>query len=125
MKHFFTLVTLAALLISIQSCSKEKRLERMIYTNDGNWSITTMTYTLVATDENNTVVTLAATLENAGTFDFEKDGSGSYNFTIDGVNHAQSFGWSNSDESVSITRISQDIDFTTGDIEQLAIAFGG
>jgi hypothetical protein len=125
MKKFLSLAVLAVFMVCAPSCSKEKRLERMLYKSDGSWNITTMNYTYISTDENNVSVTVSATAENAGTFRFEEDGDGSYNFTVGGVTHAQSFGWSTSEESFVITKIKQDINFVTFDIEQLVIALSG
>lgn len=96
-----------------------------MYTSNGVWNIKSMTYTLVNTDENGISVTISKTVENAGTFTFEKEGNGSYNFTLDGVSHSQSFAWSTSDESLSIAKIAQSVNIFTGDIEQFVIAFGG
>ena len=125
MKKFFFLALVFVGALTMNSCTKEKRTERMLYKNDGNWEITTMTYTYVTTDENNVEITVSATLSNPGTFSFDKDGNGSYNFTLGGTNFSQSFKWSVSDESISIAKIAQTIDFFTGAIDQLVIAFGG
>jgi len=125
MKRIFTLLILAAALVTVPSCSKEKRLERMLHKSDGDWNITSMTFTYVSTDNNGVIVTASAIAENAGSFHFDKEGDGSYSFTLGGVTHAQAFGWSTSDETLVIKKIAQSVNISTFSIDQLVVAFSG
>jgi hypothetical protein len=115
-----------ALLFSFlaESCSKEKKIERTLHKKDGEWTISSVTWQKVLQSGSGQTVTMG-TSTNAGTFTFEKDGSGKYNFTIDGDNYSKSFNWTVSNETFSITAVSQNYDFSTGDVIQTAVAFSG
>ena len=123
--HKILLSVLLSLAMLLGACSKEKRTENLLYKHDGSWKISTLTYTYVSTDENNFQITLSATAENAGKFEFNENGGGSYNFTLGNLIFAQNFKWTVSDESISLTQISQNIDFFTGNITQSVVAFSG
>jgi hypothetical protein len=64
------------------------------------------------------------TSNNVGSFTFDKGGSGSYSFTIDGTSYANTFGWSVSGTTISISKVSQSVNLQ-GSVDQLAIAFSG
>ncbi|HYG49404.1 MAG TPA: hypothetical protein VD905_00810 [Flavobacteriales bacterium] len=106
-------------------CSKEKKVERSLYKKEGTWSITSVSWQKVLQDTSGQSVSQGTTA-NAGTFMFDKDGSGSYNFTVDGTIYNETFAWSVNNTTVSITKVSQNVDFTGGgSIEQIAISFSG
>lgn len=123
MKNKSSLLLICFVALLVFSCSKEKKLERTLHKKDGEWTISSVTWQKVVQGSSGQSVTLGTTT-NAGKFVFEKDGSGSYNFTIDGTSYYQTFKWSVNDENISITKVSQTFDFQ-GNFTQLAIAFSG
>lgn len=116
------LILIAALVFS--GCSKEKRIERTLHKGDGSWSISSVTWQKVEQSTSGQTVDMG-TSSDVGTFTFENDGSGSYNFTIDGDSYSRSFDWVVSDESISITEVIQSVDYLTGDVIQISVAFSG
>jgi hypothetical protein len=126
MKKMLTLSAIAALLILVSACSKEKKFERMLYKSEGQWGITSMTFTLITTDENYDVDTLSATAQNTGVFEFDDDGDGSYSFIIDNTTHQEGFSWNIVNETaLTITRLSSKTDFFTDYTKTISIAMTG
>ena len=119
----FVLLFIMAVLLLINACSKEKKLERTLLKKEGEWKITSATWQQVVQDTSGQSVTTGTTTD-AGKFVFDKDGSGRYNFTLDGNPYAQTFYWSVNGEEISITKVSQTSD-VSGNISQLAISFEG
>lgn len=119
---FITFILLTSSFL-LTDCSKDKRVERAVYKKDGNWNINSVTWTKVIQDMSGQSVTQGITT-NAGTFSFDKDGSGSYNFTIDGDTYSQTFTWTVDNEEISIVKVSQLVDLS-GNIDQLAVAISG
>lgn len=119
----FTLLLLSCS-IFLSNCSKEKKLERALYKKEGVWNITSVTWEKVIVNSSGQHVSLGMTA-NAGTFTFEKDGKGSYNFTVDAATYSRNFTWTVHDETIKIVRVSTDVNFSTGDIDQLTIAITG
>lgn len=122
-KFLFTAIIILMSSFLLTSCSKDKRVERALYKKDGVWNITSVTWTKVIQDISGQSVTQGITA-NAGTFSFNKDGSGSYNFTINSDTYSQTFTWTVSNEDISITKVSQTVDFS-GNFDQLAVAISG
>lgn len=120
-KYLAFLFLMSSFLFS--SCSKDKRIERALFKKEGQWNITSVTWEKVIVNSSGSNVSMGTTT-NAGIFSFEKDGSGSYEFTIDGSTYSQTFGWSVNEEAIAITRVSQSFDFS-GNFDQLAVAFSG
>ena len=119
--HSSTALFLLSFLFLLTNCSKEKKLERSLHKKDGAWTISSVTWEQVIQDTSGQNIAIGSSA-NVGTFTFDKDGSGSYSFSINGSSYAQSFNWSVSGDVVSITKVSQTFDFS-GNISQLAIAF--
>lgn len=119
---FLTIIFLMSILV-ISSCSKDKKIERALHKKEGEWNITTVNWQKVSQSSSGQSVTLGTT-SNAGTFTFEKDGSGKYSFVVDGSSYSQSFDWSVNEEVISITKVSQTVDFS-GNFDQLAVAISG
>lgn len=120
---FFTLATAVLFAVVFTGCSKEKKLERTLHKKDGEWNISSVTWQKVEQSGSGQNVTMGTTT-NAGKFVFDKDGSGSYNFTVDGDTYSQSFNWSVSEDAISVAKTSQTVDFS-GNFTQLAIAISG
>lgn len=119
------LLSTMSLLFIVGSCSKTARTEKNLYKNNGKWNITSVVYSLVVIDENETEIPFNGTISNAGTFTFEEGGAGSYNFILDGKTFSQTFAWTAEDYEVAIVKYSQNVDFQTGDTELITVAFGG
>jgi hypothetical protein len=104
MKTLFTLFSLF-LILSITSCSKEKKTERVLH-RTGSWEVAELDWTIVSqgvTDTSLIQGTLSGSETNAGTFYFDKDGSGSYLITYNEIPKNGSFRWSvNSNGTVTI-----------------------
>lgn len=109
------------IIILISGCSKEKRIERSLHKKDGSWSVSSADWTSVVQDTSGQSINMGSTA-NTGNFIFEKEGSGTYNFTVNGEQYNSNFTWNVSGEVISITSISQTI---FGGISQKAISFSG
>ena len=92
-------------LITMGSCSKEKRTERKLH-RVGTWYITELTWTIVSqsvTDSTLFQGVKTGSEVDAGTFTFNKNGHGLYDFTYDGITKSGNIIWStDKTESVSI-----------------------
>jgi hypothetical protein len=119
----FSLLLLACSML-LSNCSKDKKLERTLHKKEGVWNISSVTWQKVIVTSSGQTVSLGTTA-NAGTFTFDKDGTGSYSFTVDGSGYSRNFTWSVTDENIKIVRVSTDIDFSTGNVDQLTIAIVG
>ena len=104
MKSLFTLFSLL-LILSVTSCSKEKKTERVLH-RTGSWEIAELDWTMVSQgviDTSLFVGTISGSETNAGTFYFDKDGTGNYLFTYNEIPKTGNFRWSvNSNGSVTI-----------------------
>jgi len=110
--------------IVLLACSKDKRIEKVVYKKDGNWKVSTIEWNQILQTQNGQSIT-SGTSTNVGEFTFDESGSGSYNFTIADSNvYAETFNWAVSDENISIAKVSQSFDFS-GNIKQIAVAFSG
>jgi hypothetical protein len=126
MKKQTTLLLTITLLLSsflFTDCSKDKKIERNLYKKEGVWNISSVTWTHVVQGTSGQSVTTGTTAD-AGTFTFDKGGSGSYNFIVNGTTYSQSFSWSVSNENISLTKVSQTFDLS-GNFNQLAVAISG
>lgn len=70
------MLLIALIGMTVTSCSKEKKINRSLYTKGGVWEITSYSYTY-----NTASVNSSDTYSNVGTFYFEKDGKGKFYFT--------------------------------------------
>lgn len=105
------------------SCSKEKRTERILHKKGGNWEVSSATWEKVVETDNGLTIDLGSG-SNLGTFYFEENGNGSYNFTLTGTNFGQNFSWAAGDDSFSVYKIAQSFDLS-GNITQIVISFNG
>lgn len=124
MKALVHLTTVLVFTLFAAGCSKDKRIERTLHKKDGEWTITNVTWQKVVQDTSGQHISTGSTA-NAGKFSFDKDGSGSYSFTVDGTDYSQSFTWDVNDEKISVTKVSQSVNIFSGSVEQLAVAISG
>jgi len=125
MKKHYILLNLLLLILFFVSCSKEKQLEKTLYKKEGNWNVKSADWSQVLQSSTSGQSVITGSSTDAGTFSFDEDGGGSYDFTLGTETYSESFSWSVSEETFSITKISQSIDFFTGDITQIVISFSG
>lgn len=108
----------------VLSCSKDKKIEKSLYKNDGKWTVASCEWNQVLQTQNGQSIT-SGTSSDIGEFTFDDGGNGGYSFTIADTNeYSQTFNWAVSDESISITKVSQTFDFS-GNIKQTAVAISG
>jgi hypothetical protein len=116
-------VLLFACSVLLSNCSKEKQLERALHKKEGVWNISSVSWEKSILTSSGHNVSFGTTA-NPGTFTFEKDGSGSYNFTVDGSTYSRNFAWAVNGENIKIARISTSFDLS-GNIEYLTIGIVG
>ncbi|HET6991769.1 MAG TPA: hypothetical protein VFJ43_10615, partial [Bacteroidia bacterium] len=107
----------------LTDCSKDKKIERTLYKKEGTWAVTSVNWEQVQQDTSGQSI-YTGTTASAGTFTFDKDGSGSYNFTVNGTNYSQTFSWSVDNEKISITKVGESFNLS-GNFDQLAVAISG
>lgn len=122
MKNLLPFFITVLLLIGI-SCSKEKQLERSLHKKEGIWDIDKISWQIVQQDTSGQTFKTGVET-NAGTFTFDKGGSGSYDYTVDGTKRASTFSWQVDGSDIIISYISQSINSNL-DIEQIVISFTG
>src|SRR5688572_18060881 len=122
-KTLHLLFTSAFIAVLLVGCSKDKQLEKMLYKKDGTWNISSVSWEKV--QQNNSGQTVKTGIStNAGTFTFDKDGSGSYNYTIDNTSYSKTFSWTVNNETFAITFVSQSFDLS-GNITQISATYVG
>lgn len=125
MKLMGKFIFVVGLMLIAFSCSKEKKLEKTLYKKDGSWKVTSAEWQQVSQSSTSGQSITTGTSTDAGTFNFEEDGSGSYSLTFGTKTYNQTFNWTVTDEEFSIVKVAQSIDIATLDIVQLAVAFSG
>jgi len=104
MKTLFPLISLLFIL-TLSSCSKAKKTERVLH-RTGSWEVAELDWTMTSqsiTDSSLWQGIITGSETNAGTFFFDKDGSGNYTITYNQIPKNGSFRWSvNSSGTVSI-----------------------
>jgi len=102
-KRFAQLLFMTALAgIIAAGCSKEKRVEHRLE-KVKNWNIDKIDYQKVQTGTG--VTAKVGTETNAGTMIFNKDGSGSYDYMLDGQKRTGTFTWTNSVNNVTFNYV--------------------
>lgn len=94
------------LILLLSSCSKDKMLERRLHKNEGEWKITSFSWSLVSQSGNGQLIKNGVT-NNAGTFTFDKDGSGKYSYAVDTFQRSGTFKWNVDDQKITITSANQ------------------
>lgn len=92
------LFVLSVFAIGFSSCSKEKRIERHLYSKGGKWNNTLYDYKYY----NNGVQESAIVYQNTGYIEFDKDGKFTWVFTADGSTDASSGTWSNTKDQLTL-----------------------
>lgn len=104
MKSLFTLFSLLFIL-TLSSCSEEKKIERVLH-RTGSWQVAELEWTMTSqgiTDTSLLQGVISGSETNAGTFFFDKDGTGNYAITYNQIPQNGFFRWSvNNSGTVSI-----------------------
>nr|WP_294860221.1 hypothetical protein [uncultured Fluviicola sp.] len=99
-----SLLTLFAVLVfaGLNSCSKERKIEKNLYSKGGDWDVSQYIY---ASGSMNPAINSysTATFQDCGKFHFSKDGSGTVSMNLDGDSYTESFFYKNTDNKLTIT----------------------
>lgn len=93
------LIVLLVTTATITSCKKENRIEKNLWNKGGEWNIESLKSVQVST---NSADNFEETVYDYGTFEFEKDGSGNYEITVNGSNDIGTFTYSNSEDELTL-----------------------
>lgn len=85
---------------ALVGCKKEFKIEKNLWKKGGKWSISTWSndYNFGGGSQ-----TYKDVYSSAGTYKFNKDGSGTFSITMDGDNYTNSYVYSNTTTELSIT----------------------
>lgn len=102
MKKLIKLFNIIFAISLIASCSKERKIERNLYNKGGEWNISHYNYLYSSSNPGSPLfLNDPESFENCGKFTFNKNGSGSVEFTVDG-SETQSFTYSNTEDKLTI-----------------------
>jgi len=99
MKNLITIVSLTCLFL-ITACSKEIKVKNQLTSQNGIWKVDTIKW--VKVNVNSLVDVGVGTELNAGQFQFNSNGTGSYDITINGTLEHKDFTWATNGSDVSI-----------------------
>ncbi|WP_341905571.1 hypothetical protein [Fluviicola taffensis] len=102
------LLLLSIIAIGFSSCSKEKRIEKHLYSKSGKWNNTLYDYKYYY----NGVQESSIVYQNAGYIEFEKDGKFTWVFTADGSTDASSGTWSNTEDKLTLVEPGNTVIYT-------------
>ncbi len=92
------LLVLSVFAIGFSSCSKEKRIEKQLYSKSGKWNNTLYDYKYYL----NGNLDGTAVYTNTGYIEFKKDGTYTWIFTADGDTDVSTGTWSNTEDQLSM-----------------------
>ena len=118
MKKNIYILCLAFIFIGA-SCSKAKRAERKLQ-RVGTWQVAELDWTIASQEISDTSLfqgTKSGIETNAGTFTFEKGGTGYYTITFDGLSKSANFRWS----SVNIESSNSSVDSEIQIVESIPL----
>ena len=99
MKNLVKFIPLTFLLLTL-ACSKEIKIKNQLTSQNGIWKVDTIKWVKVSV---NSLVDVGVGTElNAGQFQFNSNGTGSYDITIDGTLEHKDFTWSTNGSDVTI-----------------------
>ena len=99
MKNLITILSITCLFL-ITACSKEIKVKNQLTSQNGIWKVDTVKWVKVSV---NSLVDVGVGTElNAGQFQFNSNGTGSYDITIDGTLEHKDFTWTTNGSDVSI-----------------------
>lgn len=93
------LLLLTVFAVGLSSCSKEKRIEKHLYSKSGKWNNTLFEYKYYQDG----ALEDAMTYTNAGFIEFDKGGSYTWTITMDGDATVSNGTWTNTDTQLSLT----------------------
>lgn len=92
------LLLLSVFAIGLSGCSKEKRIEKQLYSKSGKWNNTLYDYKYYSNGNQESSIVY----QNAGYIEFEKNGTYTWVFTADGDTDASSGTWSNTETDLTM-----------------------
>ncbi|WP_430404067.1 hypothetical protein [Fluviicola sp.] len=92
------LLLLSVFAIGLSACSKEKRIERQLIKKEGKWKITSIDYKYYV----NNNLQQSSNYPNAGTIEFNKNGTFVMTITVDGSPEVFGGNWTNSKDEVTL-----------------------
>lgn len=101
------LLVLSVFALGFSSCSKEKRIERHLYSRSGKWNNTVYDYKYY----NNGVLETSINYVDAGNIEFDKDGTYVWTFTADGNTEIDAGTWENSEDDITLFQNSVGLKF--------------
>lgn len=101
------LLLLSVFAIGFSSCSKEKRIEKHLYSKSGKWNNTLYDYKYYESG----VLQSTDAYVNAGYIEFEKDGKYSWTFIQDGDASVENGTWSNTEDKITLISNSIALEF--------------
>ncbi|MBX9850694.1 MAG: hypothetical protein K2X86_02940 [Cytophagaceae bacterium] len=119
---YFTLV-FCFMTILFTGCSKDKMLEKRIRKKEGEWKIESANWTIVYQNMSGQFVRTGTTA--TGSFTFEKNGEGTYSYSIDTLQRTGKFTWDVNSQKLEIIKVGQTIDFLSGTVYQKAVNYIG
>ncbi|TSJ39066.1 hypothetical protein [Fluviicola chungangensis] len=93
------LLVLSVFAVGFSSCSKEKSIEKHLYSKSGKWNNTLYEYKYYQ----NGVLDGTTNYTNAGFVEFKKGGSYTWTFNADGDASVSVGTWTNTDKQLSLT----------------------
>ncbi len=101
-KQVFKITSLTVMLlwVLLSSCSRDRRTERRLERVQ-NWQIAQITYQKAQTAGFAVFTAKVATEYNCGTMVFDRNGTGSYNYMLDGQQRVGTFTWTCTAENLS------------------------
>lgn len=93
------LLLLSVFAIGLSGCSKEKKIEKQLYSKSGKWNNTLYEYKYYQDGTLEDVTNYT----NVGFIEFEKGGGYTWTFILDGATDVSSGTWTNTDTQLSLT----------------------
>ena len=97
-KHLVTFIAVLSFTLTI-GCSKEDRIQKNLWNKGGEWNIKNASYRQTST---NVIDNYNFSVNNAGTFVFQENGSGFISTTSVGITEVESFNYSNTEDKLTL-----------------------
>jgi len=124
MKQLSKISALLLLAIMAVSCSKDKKIEKNLYSSDGVWNIDQVEYTIVENGTSGQGVGMGSS-SNVGTFTFDKKDKGSYEFSIGDFDYSGTFSYTVEDGKITASYINQSFSLSNPSITQEVLELSG
>lgn len=92
----------AVVFIGLNSCSKQKKIEKNLYSKGGDWEVTYYYYMFGSINPSINTYD-SKSYNNCGKMHFSKDGTGTISMKLDGDSFTESFTYHNTEDKMTIT----------------------